>query len=206
MDIKAAEEEFFKAACAGDLNTLRHFPELVPALHDGATALHFAAINGHIEAARWLLENGADLEATDEEFEATPVNWAHEKGQDQMVRFLLDQGARIGPHDASGFGRLDVLKQIAEERPEELTIEYEWGTVVHNCCIWGQQAVLDWLIEQGADIRKVSRQGLTPLQICEAQAANGRTHTGIVTERKKAEIEANCSRMAERLRRELQIQ
>lgn len=51
------------AARDGDLAALNPHPELVNVRHDGATALHFAAINGRLEAVRWLLEQGATLDA-----------------------------------------------------------------------------------------------------------------------------------------------
>ena len=83
------------AARAGDIVTLSRSPELVKSRHQQATALHFAAIHGQIEAARWLLDHGADLEARDGDFHATPLSWANEKGQTAMVAFLLGRGTIV---------------------------------------------------------------------------------------------------------------
>jgi len=123
------------AARDGDVGALNLHPELVNVRHDGATALHFAAINGRLDAVRWLLEHGAMLDAEDDEFGMTPVAWANEKGQRSMVDFLLAQGASIRPFEAAAFGKLDRLQAFVAADPSVITQEHEWGTVVHTACI-----------------------------------------------------------------------
>jgi ankyrin repeat protein len=44
----------------------------------GATALHLAAENGHREVVRLLIEHGANVNARDGRFDATPTGWAIE--------------------------------------------------------------------------------------------------------------------------------
>lgn len=46
--------------------------------HDGVTALHRAAMAGHVEATRVLIKFGAPLDALDGMFSATPLIWAVE--------------------------------------------------------------------------------------------------------------------------------
>jgi ankyrin repeat protein len=196
-------EEFFRAAQEGDLAALDEHPELVNIRRDGATALHLAAIDGQLESARWLLEHGAMLDAHDDEFGMSPAAWANEKGQAAMVDFLLAQGASIAPFEAVAFGKLDRLQAFVAADPAVLTSEHEWGGMLHTACIWGQYEILDWLISQGANLTLRSQQGHTPLDIAERQAANGRSHTPIVTDQRKAELERDCARIADRLRREL---
>jgi ankyrin repeat protein len=193
-------EEFMSAARDGGIATLDLHPELVNVRHDGATALHFAAINGRLDAVRWLLEHGAALDAQDDEFGMTPVAWANEKGQRSMVDFLLAQGASIQPFEAAAFGKLDRLQAFAAADPSVLTREHEWGTVVHTACIWGQIEILEWLISQGASLTQKSSQGLTPLDIAQNQAKDGRSHAPIVLDERKAEIELDCARIVARLR------
>jgi hypothetical protein len=45
---------------------------------EGATPLHYAALNGHRTIVQALLEQGADVNARDERFGATPAGWAIE--------------------------------------------------------------------------------------------------------------------------------
>ena len=60
----------------------------------GMTTLHIVAGQGTVDAARWLLDRGADIHARDREFESTPLAWAARAGRADMVRFLLSRGAR----------------------------------------------------------------------------------------------------------------
>ena len=189
-----------RAAREGDVDALNRYPELVNIQHDGATALHVAAIEGQMEAARWLLEHGAVLDARDDEYRMTPAAWANEKGRTAMVDFLLAQGAVITPFEAAAFGKLERLQAFVAADRSILDREEEWGTLIHTACIWGQSNVLEWLIGEGVDLRRRSRQGLTPLEIAENQARDGRRHTPIVLEERKVEIEHECARIAERLR------
>lgn len=75
--------EFFKAVASGDLPRVRELLAMTPALvnakdGEGATSLHYAALNGNQELARFLVEQGADVNARDDRFGATPAGWAIE--------------------------------------------------------------------------------------------------------------------------------
>jgi len=58
----------------------------------GMTTLHILAGQGTVDAARWLLDRGADIHARDREFDSTPLAWAARAGREDMVRFLLSRG------------------------------------------------------------------------------------------------------------------
>jgi len=66
----------------------------------GMTALHIVAGQGTVDAARWLLDRGADIHARDREFDSTPLAWSARAGRDDMARFLLSRGASpVHPDD-----------------------------------------------------------------------------------------------------------
>jgi ankyrin repeat protein len=44
----------------------------------GATPLHYAAFGGHRDVVRFLVQQGADINARDGQFGATPAGWAIE--------------------------------------------------------------------------------------------------------------------------------
>ena len=57
------------------------------------TLLHDMAQSGAIARARLLIERGAEINAVDDEYQATPLGMAARWGQREMVGFLLEQGA-----------------------------------------------------------------------------------------------------------------
>ena len=74
---------FFKAVACRDLQRVRELLAVTPSLvnardGEGATSLHYAALNGNQELARFLVEQGADVNARDDRFGATPAGWAIE--------------------------------------------------------------------------------------------------------------------------------
>jgi hypothetical protein len=72
-----------EAAERGDLASvtaiLRGQPQLINQRDEsGATALHYAAFGGHRAVVQELVRQGADINATDSRFGATPAGWAIE--------------------------------------------------------------------------------------------------------------------------------
>lgn len=54
----------------------------------GATALHYAAFGGHRQVVQILVEHGADINAADGKFGATPAGWA--------IEYLREMGGFLG--------------------------------------------------------------------------------------------------------------
>jgi hypothetical protein len=90
-------ERLIDAAKRGDLAdvraiiTVHSHAELVnPNQRDpsGATALHYAAFGGHRSVVHELVSHGADINATDTQFGATPAGWA--------IEYLREMGGFLG--------------------------------------------------------------------------------------------------------------
>ena len=76
-------EMLIEAAKRGNLAEVRTIvhshPELINQRDQvGATALHYAAFGGHRGVVQALVEQGAEINATDSQFGATPTGWAIE--------------------------------------------------------------------------------------------------------------------------------
>ena len=79
----ADASELAAAAAAGDLPKVREILSETPSLlnakdGEGATALHYATLNAKQETVRYLVSQGADVNARDDRFDATPTGWAIE--------------------------------------------------------------------------------------------------------------------------------
>src|SRR5690349_1518038 len=80
------------AAKRGDVEEIRTILQshgaLINEMDDlGATALHHAAFGGHRAAVELLVERGADINARDTRFGATPAGWA--------IEYMREMGALL---------------------------------------------------------------------------------------------------------------
>ncbi len=86
-------ERLMDAAKRGDIEGVRAIAKEHPELLNGrdgtgATALHYAAFDGRQELAESLVKMGADVNARDNRFRATPAGWA--------IEYLREMGALLG--------------------------------------------------------------------------------------------------------------
>ena len=58
----------------------------------GWSPLHWAALYGHTDIARFFIDKGAEVNAKDKNG-CTPLHWAAKKGHADIVRILLNAGA-----------------------------------------------------------------------------------------------------------------
>ena len=217
--------EFFEAASAGDVATLRRLLSAEPGLtrernQGGSTALHLAG--KHPDAVRVLLEHGADPNARDVGDNATPLFFAAGGGPIETVRLLLDAGADpraegdvhqlevIGaatcfgptiPRDtvnlllergakhhifsAIAVQDLDLIEAVVDENPNALArrmspfenrqsplhyvIAPPDGLLGGGFRTGNHYAMLDLLIELGADLEAEDNRGRTPLAVAMLQ-------------------------------------
>jgi len=128
---------------------------------DGATALHVNAYRGNVDMAKFLLDNGANIEALDK-WKRAPLHLAAEFGKLEVVKLLLSKGA-----DVNGKGTPDATSQ----------------TPLSYAAWKGQLDVVRLLVEKGADVNAAMRSGSAPLhqtvsgtsnvQVAEFLIANG---------------------------------
>ena len=126
----------FEAAALGRTDRLRYLLDGDPALanafgDDGFQPLGLACFFGHVDAARVLLDRGADPNslARNEHVQAGPLHSAsasESKGEDvryKLCVLLLDYGADPNLEQGGGFTALDAARQNGNERLERLLIE-----------------------------------------------------------------------------------
>lgn len=110
------ELDLFASAATGHLEGLRRAlqqPGAVNAFaYDGWTPLHLAAFFGQLDAARLLLDAGADVEAVSHNgMRNTPLHAATAGKHEPIALLLLQRGANPHVLDAGGFS----ARRIADE-------------------------------------------------------------------------------------------
>jgi ankyrin repeat protein len=126
-------------------------------------ALHYACLNGHAEAVRWLLQHGAEVNQVNE-IGKTPLMFAAEGGHDQVVRVLLEHGA-----DPLATTREDLKSDLYSHHRQDLT-------ALHFAARSGSVETARALVRAGADACTASHRmsfrpqdGRTPLEIAAAK-------------------------------------
>jgi ankyrin repeat protein len=141
--------DVFEAASLGDVERLRELlgsdPSLATAFSaDGFTALHFSAFFGGIEAARVLLDHGADVDANGRGWmTGTPLSSAASGRHCDVARLLLDAGADPDVRQAGGW------------------------TPLHSAAHNGDLEMVELLLARGADATATNDDGATVLSMAE---------------------------------------
>jgi uncharacterized protein len=123
---ETAELDVFEAASLGDVARLGELLGEDPALaqtrsDDDFTALHYAAFFDGPDAARLLLEHGADVNAfADNELGVHPLNSAAAAGRRDVAAILLEHGADPNAQTARGFTPLDAAREKGDDDLAEL--------------------------------------------------------------------------------------
>lgn len=134
LGITYTERAFLKAVVDGDLVVVKLFVEAGMSVNtdsgfvdrfNGLTALHWAAMRGHLQIVKYLVEQGADVNAKNNEASLTPLHLAAMAMGDQMavVRYLVEQGADV---DARGGedGQTQTARGLAEELGHTAVVAY----------------------------------------------------------------------------------
>jgi ankyrin repeat protein/catechol 2,3-dioxygenase-like lactoylglutathione lyase family enzyme len=146
---------------------------------DNATPLHFAASNRVIESVRLLLDAGADVHGIGDVHKGDVIGWAAAEGNEAVISLLLARGARHHIFSAMALRDRDLVQKLVEDDPDCLLrrrsrFENE-HTPVHAAFaapdgigfLAGRpdHAMLELLIELGADIEATDDKGRTPLAV-----------------------------------------
>jgi len=137
---------------------------------DGMTPLHLASEQGHARVAERLLERRASTSATTAK-RASPLHLASRAGHAAVAALLLGHGASVVAADTNGD---TPLHQAATPGVARLLLEHHapvrrknsWGDTPLHAAAWlGEVAVLDQLLDWGADVDEATAgdAGQSPL-------------------------------------------
>jgi ankyrin repeat protein len=138
---------------------------------DNSTPLHLASARGQMEAARVLLERGADVNARDHS-NWTPLHEASRFGDSDTVHFLLEHGANVHAVDHGGWtplhlssynGHLGVVLALVEHGIDVNARDNSNWTPLHGASQQGHLEVAQVLLEHGAGANFGDCRNQTPL-------------------------------------------
>ncbi|MHC4661446.1 MAG: ankyrin repeat domain-containing protein [Planctomycetota bacterium] len=192
---KETAEQFVNASAMNDIKTtkssLNKWTDINIKAGSGQTALHAAAANGHLEMVEYLIENGADVNITDEDGDTplhymdieaprfrTPEPPSREDEQNvdtgkilKIAKFLLSNGAEINKKNSRGWTPLHRLMFNKRNNP-----------------------LVELFISQGAKPNAPDNDGFTPLDWAidrkgtEEMQSTLRRHGAVLKEKYRAEI------------------
>lgn len=177
----------FEAAALGDVTELRALlqksPELANARRDHCDATPLHAARGNIEAARLLIEFGADVNAIDgPQQRLMPLHCRAEHGDVEMVELLLQQGAdvhavscmstplhcAVGGFQHTPPPRWCAVAELLVATGADINAgsaengDPNW-TPLHHAAWRNHVAAVAWLLEKNADRARINQYGGTPL-------------------------------------------
>ena len=150
-------------------------------LHPGTDSpLHLSIYKEYPLLTKWLLINGADVNATNET-NLTPLYYAIIKQNIPVIHALLDKGANINVkvvsgetplHYAAMSNNINII-DILLDRGAAIDAKTSLGTPLHYAVAGQTMNTFRALIVRSADIYETTSSGETPLQQALMENANG---------------------------------
>ena len=138
--------------------------------YDHRTALHVAASEGQLEAAKTLVSHGAHINIADR-WGDTPLDSAALNGNHDVGTYLLDNGGIYGPKKHITTHRLiqavsdqdiDTVRSILACGFDPNVGDYDHRTPLHIAVAVKDVDIAKLLIKHGADVNAIDRFGGTP--------------------------------------------
>jgi cytohesin len=182
------------AAAVGDLDLVRAIlanrPEAGQEKDErNDTPLHLAAVNGHTEVVRLLLDSGVPVWIGDNE-ESSALDVASVSGHVDVVELLIARGANVRRHDLNGMtalhfasynGRTEVARILIEHGADVAYQTRNGSTPLHGAAFDGSIPVIELLLGHGADVNARNGALYTPILSAAAGTA-GPDAVGLLVE------------------------
>ena len=164
------------AAQHGHLEIVRHLIGLGIDVNyrekgDNTVAMHWAAATGNLAVVRALADAGSDVVGKGDDHAMEIIGWAcmwdgaDDDAHRAVVDFLLSRGAKHHIFSAIAMNLADEVRRIVRENPKALeqrrSHNESFETVLHYAVGQGNRAMVELLIELGADYNAHNEQGYT---------------------------------------------
>ena len=152
---------------------------------DGATALHWAAMLGHLSILEHLAQKGAPIDAVVESTGMQPIHWACTRGHVDVVKRLLALGAKIDALDIKQTTPLAIAAQydhtflvfyLVRERADINLLDHCQDSALHWAAYKGNQQTVSLLHYLGLPADAADAYGSTALHLATGQVNQSSTH------------------------------
>ena len=176
-ELMITQASIFVASQRGDVELLRELIESGKATAtdrdpQNITPLHWAAINAHVAACRYLLEQGAEVDALGGDLVATPMQWAARNGYLYVIQLLIAHNADPTITDSQGYNSLHLVTHSSSIMPllyllhQPINVDSR-DSQGHTSLMWaayqGDALSVNLLLRHGANPNLKDDAGLTSL-------------------------------------------
>ncbi|MGL9778991.1 MAG: ankyrin repeat domain-containing protein [Wolbachia sp.] len=137
------------------------------------TSLHDAAKDGDLEAVKYLVRKGADVNDTNEDG-WTPLHCAVSEGELEVVRFLISKGANIHAKDNTSAGKKSIHVAAMEGCTNIVELflsrgvdvddpDTEGRTSLYYAAWKGELDTVEFLVDKGANVHAKKNGGVKPI-------------------------------------------
>jgi ankyrin repeat protein len=135
--------------------------------HGSWTALHTAAHNNCVAAARLLIERGATVDIRETKYRATPLGHALWAGQTEMVAVLAEVSRDV--FSLARSGNVTRLRRVLDEDPQLAHATHDGRTLLFFSPTTEERAIeiAELLLERGVDASFADADGLTAADAAE---------------------------------------
>lgn len=172
------QNKFFQAIEAGDINKVSELLSVDSTLAncrggDGATPLLIAGYQNQGQIVRLLIDNKANIDDRWDGF--TPLAQTIICGKSATARVFIEKGAQLRDINGSGQSALhlaaqkglnDIVVLLIKNKGMSVNLQTQNETGVtplHDAALEGQLQTVKLLVELGADVNKLSKDGWTAL-------------------------------------------
>ncbi len=146
----------------------------------GETVLHYLAVENQLDAVKFLVEEKkADVNSLND-FGDSPLSEAAELGHVELVKYLLQKGAKLKfkgqkvvLHGAVRGGNAEIVKILLAAGADVNEVGDLKDTALHVAAEWNEDdEITKLLLEAGADINARRIFDKTPLDVAEYNGAS----------------------------------